>query len=479
MPPSSTTTQKSQQKIAATTDSNKNKTFTRALGKAVTTTVSGILTVSLMLLLIEGFLALNHIGEQEYLKVDPVIGFAHLENKLVTDRSESLGIGKINSAGLCDTEHSIAKNPGTERIAILGDSITEALQVPIKERFARVLETKLNTGSAQKFEVINFGVGGFGTGHEYLQFVRDVRRYKPDQIILMYHQGDETENSPDGSKWSLQPTFTLSAANDPQIRYQEFDTWRESPSAAPLTFFAWGRRNSHIWQCLSQKHSTLKNEQLYKRITDLLAKLSKGFEKIIVAVDPHDNQSVAARANIEKQNIEFDRQKLLQEAQIQNDLQPSSSCYDANRQWLLTAKLIDLLNQQCHRDKIKLLIAFVPVMEKPVSLRPDFSHKIEQLKKMGTEKGFETVDLSPKFYVAEKETTKPIILLAHLSPHGHELVASESFPIFLNDSYGPNNSCSICKRVCRIFSASSSNCFSFCMVALFTRLADDVLVFGL
>jgi lysophospholipase L1-like esterase len=423
--PTSSTTHQDQQQHAATYVASKTRRFARALGKALTTSIYGALSVSFMLLLIEGFLALNHIGEQEYLKVDPVTGFAHLENKLVTDRSEALGIDKINSAGLCDTEHSVTRTPGTVRIAILGDSITEALQLPIKERFARVLETKLNATSAQKFEVINFGVGGFGTGQEYLQFIKDVRRYKPDQVILMYHQGDETENSPDGSKWSLQPTFTLSAANAPQIRYQEFDTWRESPSSAPLTFFEWGRRNSHIWQCLSQTHSTLKNEPLYKRITDLLAKLSKGFEKILVAVNPHYKQSIAAQSIIEKQNIDLKRQELLQQAQIQSDLQPSPACYDADRQWLLTVKLIDMLNQQCHRDKVKLLIVFVPAMEKPVNMRPDFTQKIAQLKKLGAEKDFETVDLSPNFYAAEKETTRPIILLAHLSPHGHKLVASE------------------------------------------------------
>jgi lysophospholipase L1-like esterase len=424
MPPLSTTSENSTQQTATTpTQPSKQKRVAGALSRGLSTAFC----LSLMIILIESFLTLNHIGEQEYLKVDPVIGFAHLENKLVTDRSESLGIDKINSSGLSDVEHTLTKAPGTERIAIVGDSITEALQLPVKERFARVLETKLNAASAQNFEVINFGVGGFGTGHEYLQFMRDVRRYQPDQVILMYHQGDETENSPDGSKWSLQPTFTLSAANAPQVRYQEFDTWRKSSSAAPLTFFDWGRRNSHIWQCLLQTHSSLKNEPLYKRVTNLSNKICKGLEKFFLALDPYYKQTIAAKSSAEEKNINADRQRLLQEADIENDVQTVPSQYDAPRQWLLTKKLVELLNKQCHRNKIKLLIAFVPALEKPVSSRQDFNKKIEELQKLGKIEGFNTVDLSPKFYAAEKETTRPIILLAHLSPRGHELVASEIF----------------------------------------------------
>jgi hypothetical protein len=427
MPPLRTTEKNSKQQTAETKLSGKQKRLKTTFDSGFATVAYGLISISVMLLFVEGFLALNHIGEQEYLKVDPVIGFAHLENKLVTDRSESIGIDKINSSGLTDTEHTLYKTPGTERIAILGDSITEALQLPVKERFARVLETKLNGASSQNFEVINFGVGGFGTGQEYLQFVRDVRRYKPDQVVLMYHQGDETENSPDGSKWSLQPTFTLSAADTPQIRYQEFDTWRASPSAAPLTFFDWGRRNSHIWQCLLQTHSSLKNEPLYKRVTDLSTKINKGFEKVLFSINPRYKQSIAAHSRIGEQKIDADRQRLLQEANLQNDVQTLPQQYDASKQWLLTGKLIEMLNRECHRDNIKLLIACVPAMEKPVALRPDFSHKVDALKQLGIRKSFETIDLSAKFYAAEKETTKPIILTAHLSQYGHELVASELF----------------------------------------------------
>src|ERR1700687_3491778 len=42
---------------------------------------------------------------------------------------------KINSQGLRDREHSIAKPPGTFRVAVLGNSYTEAFQVPIEQTY--------------------------------------------------------------------------------------------------------------------------------------------------------------------------------------------------------------------------------------------------------------------------------------------------------------------------------------------------------
>ena len=424
LPPPDTLKEKSQA-ISPSIETQTGALKPSRAGKAFTTAALGILSLTVFLALLELFLDLNHIGEQEYLKVDPVIGFAHLENKLVTDRTEALGIAAINSDGLCDVEHFSQKADGTQRIALLGDSITEALQVPLDKRFARVLEQKLNAGLKTKFEIINFGVGGFGTGQEYLQYVRDVRRYKPDQVILMYHQGDETENSPDGSKWSLQPTFTLDAENYPQARYQEFDTWRKSASAAPLTFFDWGRRHSHIWQCLLQTHNSLKNEPIYKRITDLAEKIDKGLTKLWLALNRAQKQTILARTDTEEQAVQYEREQLLQSANLKSDVVPVTPQYDSSKQWLLTKQLIALLSKECHRDHTRLSIVFVPALEKPVDMRPDFDKKIKELTETGKVEGFETCDLSQKFYSAQADITRPIILKAHLSPHGHDMVAEE------------------------------------------------------
>ena len=304
------------------------------------TAATAILSAAVLLLALEVILSLNHIGEQEYLKIDPVLGFMHLENKLVVDRSEGFGIGKINSDGLADVDRAFTKPPETTRIAVLGDSLTEALQVPINERFTRVLEAKLNASSktGAKFEVINFGVGGFSTGQEFVQYVRDVERFKPDRLMLIYHQGDETENNPDSSKWSLRPTFTMNAKGETQIRFKEFDAWRKSASAAPLTSFEWGRRNSHVWQCLLQIHSSLKNDKLFQKITNFVSVCNTTVHRIVLEIKPELKKHELEESTAEAEAVAKKRSQICEKSQLQVDESQSNENWDSDKQWAFDEK---------------------------------------------------------------------------------------------------------------------------------------------
>ena len=86
-------------------------------------------------------------------------------------KSEGRAYVRISSAGLRDREHSVEKPEGVFRLAVLGDSFAEAMQVDAKDAFWSVLEDKLTQCAYQpgkRIEVINFGVSGFGTAQEYL-----------------------------------------------------------------------------------------------------------------------------------------------------------------------------------------------------------------------------------------------------------------------------------------------------------------------
>jgi hypothetical protein len=95
---------------------------------------------------------------------------------------------RINSAGLRDREHNKTKSPDTVRIALLGDSYCEALQVPMEQTFWWLLPQKLEACNAfpgKHVEIINFGVSGYGTGQELITFERQVRQYSPDIVMLL------------------------------------------------------------------------------------------------------------------------------------------------------------------------------------------------------------------------------------------------------------------------------------------------------
>jgi hypothetical protein len=105
---------------------------------------------------------------------------------------------RINSAGMRDQEHSLHKPPGTVRIAVLGDSYAEAVQVPLEATFWSVLGRELErqqTFGAVRVEVLNFGVSGYGTGQELQMLRHYVWPYEPDIILLAFLAGNDVRNN--------------------------------------------------------------------------------------------------------------------------------------------------------------------------------------------------------------------------------------------------------------------------------------------
>ncbi|MCA9425737.1 MAG: hypothetical protein KC994_11715 [Candidatus Omnitrophica bacterium] len=102
----------------------------------------------------------------------------------------------FNSLGLRDREYPIEKPAETERILVLGDSITAALQVADEEVYTEILEASLNRPeSATHYEVINAGISGFGQGDELKMFEYVGKKLKPDIVLVqMSPINDLSEN---------------------------------------------------------------------------------------------------------------------------------------------------------------------------------------------------------------------------------------------------------------------------------------------
>ena len=128
-------------------------------------------------------------------------------------KSEGHAYVRISSAGLRDREHSVEKPEGAFRIAVLGDSYAEAMQVDAGNAFWSVLEDKLAQCAYQpgkRIEVINFGVSGFGTAQEYLMLESVAMRYRPDLVLLQFMNGNDVDdNSIALSAEKMRPFFVL------------------------------------------------------------------------------------------------------------------------------------------------------------------------------------------------------------------------------------------------------------------------------
>lgn len=93
---------------------------------------------------------------------------------------------KINKDGWRDEEYDFAKKKGVFRIAVLGCSFTYGLGVNAEETYPQRLKAILNESKHREFQVLNFGVNGYGLDQMTINYEKFVRRYDPDLVILQY-----------------------------------------------------------------------------------------------------------------------------------------------------------------------------------------------------------------------------------------------------------------------------------------------------
>jgi hypothetical protein len=104
----------------------------------------------------------------------------------------------INSDGLRDREHSVTKSSNTVRVAVLGDSYMEAMNVPLDKTFSSFLEGNLNAcvePKGKRVEIINFGIAGYGTAQELLTFRHHAVNYNPDVVLLAFYTNNDVYNN--------------------------------------------------------------------------------------------------------------------------------------------------------------------------------------------------------------------------------------------------------------------------------------------
>jgi hypothetical protein len=113
-------------------------------------------------------------------------------------RREGASHVRINRDGFRGPDYPKAKPPDTVRIAVLGDSYVEAMQVPEDKTFTAVAGRALADCAALKskrVEAMNFGVDGYGTAQELVTLDRKVWAYAPDIVVLAIFLGNDIRNN--------------------------------------------------------------------------------------------------------------------------------------------------------------------------------------------------------------------------------------------------------------------------------------------
>jgi hypothetical protein len=128
-------------------------------------------------------------------------------------RDEGEAFVRINAHGWRDRPRQIAKPADVLRVAVLGDSFMEALQVDLEATFSAQLEqalTRCRPAGVTAVEVLNFGVASYGTAQELLTLQQRVWPYSPDVVLLSLLPGNDVRNNSLALEgWKARPFFVL------------------------------------------------------------------------------------------------------------------------------------------------------------------------------------------------------------------------------------------------------------------------------
>ncbi|MGD9781978.1 MAG: SGNH/GDSL hydrolase family protein [Kiritimatiellia bacterium] len=161
--------------------------------------VALIMGVGVSLLLAEGLVrilmptpfALSEVTR--FLEYHERLGQVFIPGKTAihTVRFESRNKVAINSHGMRNPEVPLKKPAGTKRIALLGDSFASNLPVPQAEVFTEVMDRLL----PEDWEILNFGVDGYTTLQEWMQFGETVAAFEPDAVMVLFYLRNDLEDN--------------------------------------------------------------------------------------------------------------------------------------------------------------------------------------------------------------------------------------------------------------------------------------------
>ena len=173
-------------------------------------------------LLIALEVALRVIGYSapQWYQLDPQLGWSlrpHRQGIQLQDGSRTHV--RINNAGYRDRDRFVDKFDGVYRIAVLGDEVSEALQVEITDTWWWRLAPLLQSCTRHpRVEVLNFAVNGYGTGQELISLETSAMRYQPDLVLLQFsNANDVVDNSFALSSRKLRPFYRLDSHGVPRL----------------------------------------------------------------------------------------------------------------------------------------------------------------------------------------------------------------------------------------------------------------------
>jgi hypothetical protein len=185
-------------------------------------------------------------------------------------RKEGRAYVRVNADGLRDREHAKPKPAGVLRVAVLGDSYAEALQVAQEAAFWSVAEQRLRAAcgslAGREVEFVNFGVSGYGTAQELFTLRERAWDYEPDVVLLaVTTNNDLTDNTRALKGTDEIPYFVMRGDElvlDDSFRRDRAFRWRQS---APSRLGRWLRERLRFVQAVHEAQVAIKSALAARR----------------------------------------------------------------------------------------------------------------------------------------------------------------------------------------------------------------------
>ena len=160
---------------------------------------------------------------------DPELGWAFVPNKegIIIHSNDVKHHIRTNQIGFRDTP--IDSNSRAKKILVLGDSFVSNISVSKNDVFTEVMEQNM-----PNYDVLNFGVNGYGQVQEYLLAQKWLPIIKPDfLIVLVYIRNDFIDNTGDLDWLYSRPYASLNQKNIIEFKFPDNQTTRQPDQVTP------------------------------------------------------------------------------------------------------------------------------------------------------------------------------------------------------------------------------------------------------
>lgn len=312
---------------------------------------------------------------------------------------EGRGFVSVNRAGFRGPEWTVAKPPGTLRIAVLGDSFTEAPHVNYDRTFCAVAERALGGCKAlggRKVQVMDFGVDAYGTAQELITLRRHAWRYSPDMVVLAFFSGNDLRNN------------SVVLEGDKCRPFYVYDG-NKLVLGGPFERSRW-----FYFSCM------MRFESRHSQVLNLLGDAKSQIRSRIRAWKPEPRKSAAAaRADAPAapasehrsaggyMPVSEPRAAIQHERGLEDDVYRPPTGAAMKDAWRVTEGIITMMARECEAHHVPLLVV---TLANPPQIYPDSSVRAsymklyastdifypdERIKALGEREGFEVLNVAP------------------------------------------------------------------------------------